>query len=66
MPMIEAGKIKASGKETDEKWEKTQKKKNDVFYCRYDDLIMIELRNGQRWPNNNDDKKRCDDLMIVD
>ena len=32
-------------------------KKNDVFYCRYDDLIMIESRNGQRWPNNNDDKR---------
>ena len=35
----------------------TLQKKNDDFYCRYDNLIMIELRNGQRWPNNNDDKR---------
>ena len=32
--------------------------KERCLQCRYDDLMMIELRDGQRWPNNNDDDKR--------
>ena len=39
-------------------------KKNDVFYFRYNNLIIIELQNWQRWLNNNNDKKsRYNDLM---